>query len=195
LRAAEQAPSGLALVAVPADSAATDLGWIVPATPCNDVSIVGAFVEKPAAERADELLRAGGLWNTLVIAARGQALWELACRELPEVAARFDGYRGVVGGPGARAFRQEMYDRLPSADLSRDLLERAPGLAVVTAHDAGWSDCGTPERLFRHVHETHPLHGLRGEWIAGRFGARSAAAPSHESRAVPLATPRGPARL
>jgi hypothetical protein len=42
---------------------------------------------------------------------------------------------------------EELYDRLPPADLSRDLLAAARGLSVVPMAGAGWSDCGTPERL------------------------------------------------
>lgn len=194
LRVAERAPSGLALVAAPADAAATDLGWIVPGPPCDGGALVLAFVEKPTKKRAAELLRAGALWNTLVLTGRAQAMWELARREIPAVVASFDEYRGVVARPGAPAFRQRMYERLPAADLSRDLLERAEGLAVVAAEDVGWSDCGTPESLFRHVHGTHPLHGLRREWTRRRAGPRAAAGPGAGAD-VSLAARGRPARL
>ena len=54
------------------------------------------------------------------------------------------------------------------ADLSRAVLQGAGGLAVVPMVDAGWSDCGTPERLFECLGPTgrpandsgHPLRLL-----------------------------------
>jgi mannose-1-phosphate guanylyltransferase len=151
--AAEEAPSGVCLVGAAAEGPATDLGWIVPSAPAAAAEAraaqVARFVEKPAAAVAAELFQAGSLWNTLIIAAGGRALGRLVRREIPEVAGRFEEYRGVIGRPQAAAFAAEMYSRLPRADLSRDILERAAGMAVVAAVNTGWSDCGTPERLLR----------------------------------------------
>jgi len=39
---------------------------------------VESFREKPDDDTARDLLRNGALWNTLVIAASGRALWSLA---------------------------------------------------------------------------------------------------------------------
>jgi hypothetical protein len=39
------------------------------------------------------------------------------------------------------------YQRMAPADLSRDILQLAPGLGVVPVIGSGWFDCGTPERL------------------------------------------------
>jgi mannose-1-phosphate guanylyltransferase len=149
---ADEAPSGLALVGATAGGPATDLGWIVPrgrarVTPTGGLT-VERFVEKPSEAVARALMAKGGLWNTMVAAARGKALWRLLRSRLPEQTGAIERYGRRIGQPDARAVLADAYRLMPAADLSRAVLQSAPGLAVVPMADAGWSDCGTPERLF-----------------------------------------------
>jgi len=149
---ADEAPSGLALVGATAGGPATDLGWIVPrgrarVTPTGGLT-VERFVEKPSEAVARALMAKGGLWNTMVAAARGKALWRLLRSCLPEQTGAIERYGLRIGQPDARAVLADAYRLMPAADLSRAVLQSAPGLAVVPMADAGWSDCGTPERLF-----------------------------------------------
>jgi mannose-1-phosphate guanylyltransferase len=164
VRAAEEMPGGVALLGAAAETAATDLGWIVPGRACAPAAAgarqVEYFVEKPAPDRAADLLQRGSLWNTLVIAARGRALWDLARLHVPEVADQLTPYAAGIGRPDSRALLQRIYDHLPTADLSRNILQAASGLTVVPMLDAGWSDCGTPERLFQALHGTDHLPRL-----------------------------------
>jgi mannose-1-phosphate guanylyltransferase len=164
---ARHCPVGVALIGAAAESAATDLGWITGGAPLPmlldpadfgsgldgiTARTVQQFVEKPDATRALELLQQGALWNTLILAARGEALWALARRHVPQAEALLRGYREQLVSLGPLAARdrlQGLYADLISTDLSRDILEHASGLAVLPMVDAGWSDCGTPERLFR----------------------------------------------
>jgi mannose-1-phosphate guanylyltransferase len=181
LLAAEEAPSGTALVGAAAESAATDLGWIVPERSLAREEVgaarVARFVEKPPAATAMELLEAGALWNTLVIAANGSRFWKLARRRLPAVTAGFDRYRNAVGRQRASAVMRALYQQVPSADLSRDILERSPrGLAVVALIDAGWSDCGTPERLLRCLHDNGHARHFREHLERAHRSASSAVA-------------------
>jgi mannose-1-phosphate guanylyltransferase len=152
-RAAAARSGAVTLVGAAADSAATDLGWIVggPRRGPHGARArrVDRFIEKPGEGVARRLLRDRALWNTLIIAARGQTLWQLAGRHVPEIVKVLEDYRGSLGRPGAQRRLRAHYAALPPADFSRDILERAQGLSVVTMTDAGWSDCGTPERLFR----------------------------------------------
>jgi len=163
--AAERSRAGVALVGVAAEHAATDLGWIACGPRCGPTRLrarrVERFVEKPSAAVASTLLQAGALWNTLVVAARGTALWRLARERLPVVTAAVTPYRAAVGGARAAELLSTIYLDLPSADLSHDMLEGAKGLAAVALVDAGWSDCGTPERLFRALAGTSALRRLR----------------------------------
>jgi mannose-1-phosphate guanylyltransferase len=151
LDATHEAPSGTVLIGAVADRPASDLGWIVPGAACGPAGI-GArqllrFVEKPPAPISGELLRQGALWNTLVIAAHGAELWRLVFRHVPALAAPFASYWRALGGGAADAVLHDIYEDLPPADISRHVLTAAHDVRVVEMADAGWCDCGTPERL------------------------------------------------
>jgi mannose-1-phosphate guanylyltransferase len=150
--AARHARGGVVLIGAAPDSAEADLGWIVPgrAAPGGRAGqTVRRFVEKPSQEATWTLLRQGGLWNTMLIAARGRALWQAALRHAPEVARALDRYAGALGTRQSEEVLGEVYLRLPRSDLSEDVLQATRGLRVIPMIDSGWSDCGTPERLFR----------------------------------------------
>jgi mannose-1-phosphate guanylyltransferase len=151
LAADDETPARTVLVGARADRAATDLGWILQGrelSEVGDVRAVERFVEKPASTAAERLHAMGALWNTLLIALDASAFWEGALAARPLIAQSFQRYRSSVATANEAVVRREIYGRLPSLDLSRDLLASLPGLAVVEMADAGWSDCGTPERLF-----------------------------------------------
>jgi mannose-1-phosphate guanylyltransferase len=149
--AARDSRGGIVLIGATPESALADLGWIVPGrAPAGRHALgVKCFVEKPRQERIWELLHQGGLWNTMVIAARGRALWKAVHRHVPAVAGPLGRYAETIGTPRAEEVLGQVYLRLPSSDLSEDVLQVARGLEVVPMVDSGWSDCGTPERLFR----------------------------------------------
>ncbi len=150
LRAADEAPCGVALIGATATMPATDLGWISlgdPERPGPAGSPVRRFLEKPDQEIAQALFESGALWNTLILAATGNALWALAARKLPAIGAELACYRVAIGRPEAPRLLEDLYARIPSADLSRDVLEKATGLAAVALTGAGWTDCGTPQRV------------------------------------------------
>lgn len=182
VRTAALAQSGVALLGAAAERAAVDLGWIVRGSRLGSQSDrawqVHRFVEKPPEPLAMLLLGTGGLWNTMVIAGKARALWELAWRHLPEQTQAFDAYLRQVGHAGARQARELLYRNMLPADFSREVLQVARGLAVVPLIDSGWFDCGTPERLFEWLRATPELAGLlhRLEGAVARAGARKAAA-------------------
>jgi mannose-1-phosphate guanylyltransferase len=151
LTAAAQVRSGVALVGASATMAATDLGWIAPGQSCGRAAGRGfrveRFVEKPDLTEAQALLADGAMWNTLILAGRGQALWQMVAGKLPRVAAPLCQYRLAIDHPDARPLLDDAYDDMPPADLSRDVLEHVRGLAVVQMSGSGWTDCGTPRRL------------------------------------------------
>ena len=122
--------------------------------------VVGRFHEKPDELTAHQLLSDGGLWNTLIIAGRARALWEMARRHLPAIVDRFDRYARAYAQPASAGAARVLYDDLPEADISRDVLAPAQGMAVVEMTGAGWSDCGTPERLQRSLQHLAPGHSL-----------------------------------
>ena len=134
-----------------------DLGYIVPG--CGDdlgALRVERFVEKPSAAIASQLIRAGGLWNTFIIAATGRALLELFRRRFPEivsvlsVALDRDRRTGAAGGAVA-----ELYEKLPNVDFSEDILAgQVSDLRVLPVPPCGWSDLGTPKRVLDALRRT-----------------------------------------
>jgi mannose-1-phosphate guanylyltransferase len=154
VNASERAPSGLALLGAKADRPASDLGWIVPAVEEGGTTLVRRFVEKPAEATASLLLSAGGLWNTLVMVGAGSALWNLCHTHLPVQTRAFATYIERVRADEASQWRARLYKDLLPADFSRAVLQNATGLAVVPLVDAGWFDCGTPERLVEWLRAT-----------------------------------------
>jgi mannose-1-phosphate guanylyltransferase len=167
LGAIERAPARLVLVGAAADRPATDLGWILAgqqlaADAEGGPRSVERFVEKPDARSAARLLASGALWNTLLLAFDAAAFWDAALAGQPELAEPFQRYRSSVATKNEQAVRAEIYRNLPTLDLSHDLLASRRGLAVVEMKQAGWSDCGTPERLAR------CLALRRTDWLLGR---------------------------
>lgn len=146
--AAQRTAAGMALLGVPAERPASDLGWIVPGETCGRHGAeVLEFVEKPPPEQALRLLEAGGLWNTMVMVARLPALWRLCRKHMPAQTRDFDRYLRVIDRSRAYRLLSLLYDRMRPADFSRDMMQVTPGLAVVAMVDSGWFDCGTPQRL------------------------------------------------
>jgi mannose-1-phosphate guanylyltransferase len=179
LLAGARSPSGIALLGVPAERPATDLGWIVPGERISETAArVQQFVEKPGAEAALTLLQAGGLWNTMVVAGSAAALWHLGRRNMPEQTRCFEKYLGCIDHPAASAALASLYAEMVPADFSRNVLQVSVGLAVVAVVDSGWFDCGTPERLLEWLAATADPPG-----ILASLRRAGAVAPSDRSRA------------
>lgn len=154
---ADRERSGIVLIGAGADYAASDLGWIVPESNGRRVQ---RFVEKPPETVARALLEEGALWNTMVIVARAQAIWDCARKILPVQTRALERYRAAIGTPAQETTLEDIYRDIVPADFSRDVLEAAEHLAVVPLINSGWSDCGTPERLFSCLRGTPELTNL-----------------------------------
>ncbi len=87
----------------------------------------------------------------MILASRARSLWETVDRHLPEVCWLFMTYRALIGHRRADSFLRDIYPGLPVTDLTRDILQVVDGLAVVPMLNAGWSDRGVRDRLFRAI--------------------------------------------
>lgn len=139
----------MVLIGARAEHAAPDLGWIVPKLAPRGTSVtpIETFVEKPDRATAERLYERGALWNTMLSVARGEALWRLGCLHLPTQVALFQEFAPLLRSGRAAECLRDVYERLQPADFSRDLVAACKGLRVTAMDGAGWSDCGTPERL------------------------------------------------
>jgi mannose-1-phosphate guanylyltransferase len=179
-RAAVTTSSGLCILGVEADRPATDLGWIVPGEPVPvlpGASMVRRFVEKPDAAQARSLFEGGALWNTFVMVGRAEAFWTLASQLIPLQTRSMKRYLTAVGTRREARALEDVYEDLAPADFSRDVLARAAGLGVVSVDGSGWSDWGTPERLFESLRATSGLAALERRMVARQAASEIPFAP------------------
>ena len=150
---AESHTDRVVMLGVSPDRLELDYGWIQPGRPFDSrdgepAQTVRSFLEKPNAAQADAALRAGALWNTLVLAAKVDVLWKLGWQCLPDMMQRFEQLGQAIGGSEETRLLNAMYHDLPMHNLSSDLLQRVPDrLAVIELTGVLWSDWGKPERI------------------------------------------------
>jgi mannose-1-phosphate guanylyltransferase len=165
--ASDFTPGLVTLLGVVPDRPETEYGWIVPGPPLGagargSLFAVRRFVEKPARELALRLLCEAGLWSSFISLGRLSAFWRLASLHLPEQAALLRSYSRAVGTARAAGRLDAIYHRMPAANFSRAILERADRLAVAPVRGSGWSDWGSPSRIFRSLEGTRSLEVLQG---------------------------------
>jgi mannose-1-phosphate guanylyltransferase len=145
------------------------LGWPAPGA----VRRVRRFVEKPPLAWARELLRAGWLWNTLVVVTRLAPLVRLAERYLPDTVGPLLRVADRLGTSEEAEAVRRAYAAARPANLSRDLLEHArDDLGVLELSGVTWSDWGTPRRVVATLSRLGPrpawmTDGLRRELATG----------------------------
>lgn len=129
------------------DHPATGFGYIAGGEG-EGVRRVERFIEKPVAERAQEMIDAGGhYWNAGIFLARA-ATWRAAMeRHVPDIvaaaraaldAARRDG--------GAIRPDAEQFARSPSQSIDYAVMEKESAISVVPV-SMGWSDIGSWQAL------------------------------------------------
>lgn len=158
------APSiALTLLGVRSNTAEVEYGWIVPGRQVpSDVSVgaqhiytVQRFVEKPPLDVARELHSGGGLWNTFVLAGLAKTWWALYEELLPAETSAFHRYRDAIGTVSESEVFSVVYASIRDINFSRRVLACIPErLGVVACDGVGWSDVGTPRRVFEALEGT-----------------------------------------
>lgn len=148
---AERYPDQIILTGVVPDSPDGEYGYIEPSDAVDRIGMVrrvSRFVEKPSPELAAQAIARGAVWNTMVIAATVDALWSAGCVGIPAVMSLFDQFSHAIGTPGEARALDTAYLAMPTANFSRDVLERASDRCLVTRLDGvEWSDWGHSERI------------------------------------------------
>lgn len=134
-------------------SAEPDYGWIASGPPERDgLRRVLALHEKPGAAAAERLYRAGALWNSFILVARGEALLRLIETTQPTLLRLFASTMRHHGWNAATL--RNLYAAIPTVDFSREVLQRtSDSLRVLPVKPCGWTDIGTPERLTHFLQE------------------------------------------
>ncbi len=148
---AEWLPDRLVLLGVSPDRLELDYGWITPGEKLDgsakyQIHAVGSFVDTPTVAQADAALAGGALWNTGVVAAKAETLWQLGRQCFPDLMAWFERLGSSIGTPQEAHTLDEIYRDMPVHNFSSGLLQCAPDrAAVIEMNGVLWSDWGKPE--------------------------------------------------
>src|SRR5262245_12112858 len=171
-RAAEIDRDRIFLLGVAAEAAETEYGWIEAGPPPRASATPGVrpvrrFVEKPDADAARELHRRGALWNTFISVGTARAFWDAIGSFRPDHVAAFERFASAVGTDAADEILGELYAKLAPFNFSDVVLQRTPRLAVVPVAESGWSDLGSPRRVFESLAGTPELAAIERRLIGG----------------------------
>lgn len=158
VRAIEEMTHMLLLIGVPADSLELDYGWICPgrqvwASGEHSVLSVKQFLEKPSDAGAVAAMACGGMWNTLIIVAKVQTLWDLGCSYFPSIMRHFERLLNMIGTSREKSTLESIYELMPARNFSSDLLTQAiDQIGVLPMKGVLWSDWGRMERVLETLH-------------------------------------------
>lgn len=152
----EMRPELTVVLGVTPDEPETAYGWIEPGAALNmvgcDIFEVRRFWEKPSPDIARELLTKGCLWNSFMIVGRLSTLLGLFVVATPRLYSEFWKIKPTFGTCFEGQAVRRLYERLPIADFSRQILEsEATNLAVLPVPDIGWTDLGEAERVIKAI--------------------------------------------
>ena len=146
-------PHRMVLLTVPPQSREQDYGWVIPGGRLPNpggiqVREVRRFVEKPQGSQLDDIALSGGQWNTLVLIANVQTLWEAGRQCIPEVVMPLEEHAGGIGTSSEHQRLLHLYRTMPTRNFSSDLLSLIPQqLHMMDLTGVCWSDWGRPERI------------------------------------------------
>ena len=156
--AAERLRNRIVLLGVAPDRLELDYGWILPGKRLalagrQPVQTVQRFLEKPTAQQADEALSSQALWNTMVMTAKVDTLWQLGWQCFPDLMERFERLGCAIGTQDEGRVLDAIYHNMPARNFSSDLLQQVSDrVAVTELTNALWSDWGRPERIADALH-------------------------------------------
>lgn len=149
---AESLQDRLVLLGVEPDRLELEYGWIEPErhqAQLGDQPVrVRRFIEKPTTTQADAALKAGALWNTLVLAAKAETLWKLGWQCFPVMMPLFERLGQAIGTSEEVKVLSAIYRDMPAKSFSTHLLQQVPEqVMTIKLNGVLWSDWGKAERI------------------------------------------------
>lgn len=115
----------------------------------REVYRVDRFTEKPALDRAVEMLASGEYaWNSGMFFWKVSQILEEFSRQMPELADKLEVIAGHWGEPEYQQIVEEVWPEIVPETIDFGIMEGAERVAVIPAGDLGWSDVGSWESLF-----------------------------------------------
>lgn len=156
-RAISHDPSRIVLLAMEANAPEVEYGYIVPRAEPNQIGLWGTrgaarFVEKPQAALAQEIVNAGGLWNTMIMLFKVRTLVGMLGSLYPTIYRQFARIFDAIGTPAEMETVEAVYQLLEPMNFSKGFLEKLPdvfpdAISVLPVLQVFWSDVGSPQRL------------------------------------------------
>jgi mannose-1-phosphate guanylyltransferase len=185
-RAVSHKPSTIALLAMEADAPEVEYGYIVPRSEPDQITLWGTrgaakFVEKPNTALAQEIVKAGGLWNTMIMVFKARTLLEMLATLNPPVARLFARVFDAIGTPAELETVEAVYQLLEPMNFSKDFLEKVAdaypdAISVLPVLQVFWSDLGAPRRIAQVLELLEHRRDRQPETTAAhRHGANSRA--------------------
>lgn len=149
-----------------------DFGYIVPGESMDDSGGAGRkvdlFVEKPAMEMAERIVRRGALWNTLVLVFRCQTLLDAIRQTTPELYRSFQPILQAIGTPDEHRVIEQVYRGLRPTNFSKSVLQTLPyeqrqSFLVLPVRGVTWNDWGTSSRLLSTLRHLGKSSGFERE--------------------------------
>jgi mannose-1-phosphate guanylyltransferase len=150
-------PSRIVLLAMEAQGPEVEYGYIVPHTDDGALNLWGTrnaanFVEKPDLVQARELVRAGGLWNTMIMVFKVRTVLKMMQRLFPTTYLHFARIFEAIGTLEEKQAIESVYQTLEPMNFSKGFLEKIAAIdpkaiSVLPVLQVFWSDLGSPERL------------------------------------------------
>jgi mannose-1-phosphate guanylyltransferase len=171
-RIVERDGSRIVLLGVEPNEPDPDFGYIVPGETINGSGSAGRnvelFVEKPAMEMAEKIIRRGALWNTLVLVFKCQTLVEAIRRTTPELYRSFQPILKAIGTPDEHRVIEQVYRGLRPTNFSKSVLQTLPyeqrqSVLVLPVRGVTWNDWGTSTRLLSTLRHLGKSSGLEPE--------------------------------
>ncbi len=126
------------------DRAETGYGWLQRADSTDRIADLVRFVEKPAAQRAEQMLKSDRfLWNSGMFLFRVDAILQAFERHAPYLVVPCRA--ALAGAQDDLCFTrlaENAYARCEDISIDHAVMEKAEGMKVVPL-DAGWSDLGS----------------------------------------------------
>ena len=148
-------PSRLVLLGVKPDRDEPEYGYLLPSKKSGigpNMSEISWFIEKPEQKIARRLMRAGGLWNTMIMSFKTSTLLHWVSRLAPALYQQFQQIYQAIGTPGETDVVRDVYQRLKPINFSKDFLEPMvksypSSMVALPVSDLWWSDWGTASRI------------------------------------------------
>ena len=138
--AAKDKTVDLVLMGIEPESPSPNFGYILPERIENGIMCVKRFVEKPNVEKAEEIIKSGGLWNGGVFAFRlGYVL---------------DKVNSILGTSEYFSVLNR-YSELPKISFDYEVVEKAKSIGVIP-FKGEWKDLGSWDALTAHIDQDSP---------------------------------------